>query len=325
MQTPKMAPPRHHLSIRCVSWPSGLKSYVRMASLSKVVRSVSIWGFVTSVVCVGQVTAASGSLGQVTASPEARCRDILQQALQDKNPDTRKQAVVALSLAGGQVVSSLRAMLQDGDVQVRLATVASLAEVKSPRAVAALHAALDDEIPEVSFAAAKALVAMHDRAGREAMLAMLEGDAKTSSGVFTKEKREALRMVHTPRTLLLFAVQKGIGFAPVPYLGLGVGSMQQLLSDPEVSGRATAALMLAHERDRATLDALRGALTDKDWSVRAAAVHALALRGDARMKNDLLPLLDDDHQAVRLRAAAAYLRVTGPQAAPSSAHTQGDR
>jgi HEAT repeat protein len=101
--------------------------------------------------------------------------------------------------------------------------------------------------------------------------------------------------------------------------------MQQLLSDPEVSGRATAALMLAHERDRATLDALRGALTDKDWSVRAAAVHALALRGDARMKNDLLPLLDDDHQAVRLRAAAAYLRVTGPQAAPSSAHTQGDR
>jgi HEAT repeat protein len=281
-----------------------------------------MWGLVTSVVCVGQLTAAPRSLGQGTASSEAQCREILQQALQDKNPDTRKQAVVALSLAGGQFLSSLRGMLQDSDVQVRLAAVASLAEVKSPRAVAALRVALDDEVPEVSFAAAKALVALHDRAGKEAMLAMLEGDAKTSSGVFTKQKRDALRMVHTPKTLLLFAVQKGIGFAPVPYLGLGVGSMQQLLSDPEVSGRATAALMLAHERDQATLDALREALTDKDWSVRAAAVHALALRGDARMKNDLLPLLADDHQAVRLRAAAAYLRVTGPQPASSSGQPQ---
>jgi HEAT repeat protein len=282
-----------------------------IACRSGVSWSAPLW-LVVSVVCVAQVT----------AEPRSRCRDILQQALQDKNPDTRKQAVVALSLAGGQYLSSLRTMLQDSDVQVRLAAVGSLAEVKSPRAVAALRVALDDEVPEVSFAAAKALVASHDLVGKEVMLAMLEGEAKTSSGVFTKQKRDALRMVHTPKTLLLFAVKRGIGFAPVPYLGLGVGSMQQLLSDPEVSGRATAALMLAHERDQATLDALREALTDKDWSVRAAAVHALALRGDPRMKNDLLPLLDDEHQAVRLRAAAAYLRVTGPQPASTSGQAQ---
>lgn len=85
--------------------------------------------------------------------------------------------------------------------------------------------------------------------------------------------------------------------------------MQQLLSDPGVSGRATVALMLAHDKDPATLDALRVALTDKDWSVRAAAVQALALRKDPRMSTDVVPLLDDENQAVRLRAAAGYLGV----------------
>jgi HEAT repeat protein len=269
-------------------------------------RSALIWGLVVSNVCIGQVTAA--------AEAEAQCREILQQSLEDKNPDTRKHAVVALSLAGAQFLSPLKAMLRDSDVDVRLAAVASVAEVKSPQTVAALRDTLRDEAPEVSFAAAKALWGLHDAAGRHALLAVLEGETKTSSGFLTKQKRDALRMVHTPRTLLLFAMQRGIGFAPVPYLGLGVASMQELLSDPGVSGRAAAALMLAHERDRATLEALRHALNDTDWSVRAAAVQALALRRDPRLKTELVPLLDDDNQAVRLRAAAAYVRVTATRA-----------
>jgi HEAT repeat protein len=293
----------------------GYGVHAMMAGRWMIGRNAPVWGLVLSVVCVGRVTAAV----------ETQCRVILQQALQDKNPDTRKQAVVALSLVGAQFLSPLKGMLQDNDLEVRLAAVASLAEVKSPQAVAALRVALDDEAPEVSFAAAKALWGLHDTAGREALLAVLEGDTKTASGPFTKQKREALRMVHTPRSLFLFAMHQGIGFAPVPYLGLGVASMQQLLSDPGISGRATAALMLAHDKDPATLDALRAALTDKDWSVRAAAVHAIVLGRDPRTKADLVPLLDDENQAVRLRAAAGYLRVTGSQAGtrPDSGVTKG--
>jgi HEAT repeat protein len=92
---------------------------------------------------------------------------------------------------------------------------------------------------------------------------------------------------------------------------LGVASMQALLTDTAVSGRAAAALMLATEKDQATLEALRDALSDADWSVRAAAVHSLALRRDPRLRTDLAPLLDDQNEAVRLRAAAAYLRLAG--------------
>jgi hypothetical protein len=42
-------------------------------------------------------------------------------------------------------------------------------------------------------------------------------------------------------------------------------------------------------------------------------VHALALRRDPRLKTALEPLIVDENQAVRLRAAAAYLRVTTRQ------------
>jgi HEAT repeat protein len=262
-----------------------------------------MWALIVSACCVGRVTAAT----------EAQCREILQQALEDKNPDTRKQAVVALSLLGAPFLVPLKAMLHDEDVDVRLAAVASLAEVKSSQAKAALRDALNDDVPEVSFAAAKALWIEHDVAGKQALLAILEGENQTSSGFLSKQKREALRMVHTPRTLLVFALHQGIGFAPVPYLGLGVTSMQALLSDPSISGRATAALMLANERDHATLAALRDALHDKDWSVRAAAVQALALRRDPRLPAELAPLLDDDNQAVRLRAAAGFLRAKARQ------------
>jgi HEAT repeat protein len=271
-----------------------------MRASERLVRSIPMWVFVVSVVCVGRVTAAT----------DVQCREILQHALEDKNPDTRKQAVVALSLVGAQFLSPLKGMLQDNDVDVRLAAIASLAELKNEQARAALRDALNDEVPEVSFAAAKALWGQHDAAGKQALLAVLEGENKTSSGFLSKQKRDALRMVHTPRTLFLFALNRGIGFAPVPYLGLGVASMQELLSDPGVSGRATAALMLAKEKDQATLEALRDALTDKDWSVRAAAVHALALRRDPRLRTELAPLLDDENQAVRLRAAAGILRAT---------------
>ena len=69
------------------------------------------------------------------------------------------------------------------------------------------------------------------------------------------------------------------------------------------------ALLLGKEKDPETLSALREALSDKDWSVRAAAVHLLALRNDPAVERALTPLLEDKNQAVRLRAAAATLRL----------------
>jgi HEAT repeat protein len=121
-------------------------------------------------------------------------------------------------------------------------------------------------------------------------------------------------MMHTPRTTFLFAVQQGVGFVPVPGLSGGVASMQAILASSAVPGRASAALMLGADRDPATIDALRDALTDSDSSVRAAAVHSMSLRNDPALKKELEPLLADDKEPVRLRAAAGYLRLSAIEA-----------
>jgi HEAT repeat protein len=240
-----------------------------------------------------------------------QCRDLLQKGLDSKNPDTRKSAVVALSLAANDnpLLDQLTHMLDDRDVQVRIAVITSLGEIQTKAATAALENALHDGVPEVSFAAAKALYNRGSADGKAALLAVLAKETKTSSGFFTSEMRDALRMMHTPRATFLYAVKQGLGFVPLPGFGEGVASMQALLSDPGVSGRATAALMLGKEKDQGTIDGLKDAAFDKDWHVRAAAVHSLALQNNPELKPELETLTLDDKEEVRLRAAAGWLRL----------------
>jgi HEAT repeat protein len=247
----------------------------------------------------------------LVASHQDQARSLLEDSLKDKNPDTRKHAVQALGLVSVRepYLSELEAMLNDKDVEVRLATITSLVDLKNERTVPALRKALDSDVPEVSFAAAKALWTLNEALGREALISVLSGDMKTSSGFITKQKRDALRMLHTPKTMFMFAIQQGANFAPIPGLGAGVSSVQGILSDPSVSGRAATALLLSLDGDPDVLRALQDALADKDWSVRAAAVHALALRNDPALETDLVPLFEDKKEAVRVRAAAGYLRL----------------
>ena len=256
---------------------------------------------------------------QPAAAPQLSRHDqsaaMLSDALKDKNPDTRKAAVQAMSLVclKEPYLSQVKSMLEDKDVEVRLATITSLVDLKNKSTVGTLETALDDEVPEVSFTAAKALWLLHDPAGEQELLAVLEGDSKASSNFISKQKRDTLRMFHTPRVLFLFAVRQGMGFVPLPGFGEGVGSMQALLTDPGISGRATAALLLGKDKSAAVLDALKDGLLDKDWSVRAAAVHSLSLRDDPALKETLEPLLDDEKEPVRLRAAAGFLRLSAIQ------------
>ena len=236
---------------------------------------------------------------------------ILDKALKDHNPDTRKEALIALSLAGtGEpYISWIIAMKDDKDVEVRVAMVSSLADLKSPRSTAALRDALQDEVPEVSFAAAKALWSMGDPAGKEALLAVMDFESKTKSGYLTRQKRDAMRLMHTPKPMFVAMLKGGVGLVPVPGLGAGASSLIGLITDPSISGRASAALLLGKDKDPKTLAALKDGLTDKDWSVRAASVHSLALRNDPKLLKDIEPLLADKKENVRLRAAAAYLRL----------------
>jgi HEAT repeat protein len=240
-----------------------------------------------------------------------RAKSLLDRSLRHGNPDRRMRAVQALGQLHSQepFVWRLESMLNDKDVQVRLATIKSLADMKSPRTVPALKKALGDRVPEVRFAAAKALFALNDPAGREALVSVLNNQTKTSSGFIAQQVRDGLRLMHTPKPLFVMAMQQGIGFAPVPGLDATVMAVTGILTDNGVSARAATALLLSADADPLVLAALRRALADRDWSVRAAAVHAIALRNDPAFEADLIPLLRDKKEAVRLIATTACLRL----------------
>jgi len=262
--------------------------------------------FYTLAICAS--AAAAVAAAAVSAD---QCHDMLLQALGSKNPDTRKAAVVALSLAATdtELLNELAGMLDDKDVEVRVAAVTSISENKSKAATTQLRKALRDPVPEVSFAAAKALYSRGDPEGRDALLSVLSGETKPTSGFISSQMRTAMRMMHTPRTTFFYALRQGLGFVPLPGFGEGVASMQALLSDSATSGRASTALLLGKDRDAATVEALKDALYDKDWHVRAAAVHAAALQNNLAFKADLGRVTLDDKEEVRLRAAAGWLRL----------------
>lgn len=244
-------------------------------------------------------------------SPLDKARTQLHEALEDSNPDTRKQAVQALGLIGPRqpYLGQLIDMATDKDVEVRIAAISSMVDIKAPEVIAPLRKALEDDVPEVSFSAAKALWVLNDPAGREALLLVLEGESKTSSGYLSEKTRQSLRLFRTPKKLMMFILRKGVGTAGVPGLGRGVSSMEGMLIDGELSSRAGTALLLSSDDDPRVLAAFREGLTDKVWSVRAASAHAIAMQNNTSLQSDLVPLLDDKKEAVRVRASAAYIRL----------------
>lgn len=246
--------------------------------------------------------------------PAEIARNMLAEAIQDKNPDIRKHAAEAMSLmsANDKVFHDLETMLDDHDVLVRIAVVTTLGGFKDKKAVPLLTKALHDDTPEVDFAAAKALFQIHVPAGKDFLLAVASGQSKATSSYFTKQERDATRLLHTPAKLFTTAAVGVVGFVPVPGIGLGVSSAQGILTDNDSSARAAALLLLGHETDATTAEAVHDALSDKEWSVRAAAVHVIATHPYRAYREDLIPLLDDKKDAVRLRAAAAYLVLENP-------------
>ena len=240
-----------------------------------------------------------------------RCRSMLTDDSHDRNPDRRKGAAEALSLVGvrDNALEFLAPLLDDKDVAVRIAVVVTLGDFNDNRTLPLLKKALQDHVPEVNFAAAKVLYQLHDPDGTQFLLAVVSGESKASSSYITKEKRIAFHMLHTPTKLFTYIGIQAAGFAPVPGLGIGISSAQGILSDPESTARAASLLLIGSSHDPTLADAVGSALADNEWSVRAAAVHLVAMHPFPQFREKLVPMLDDSKGAVRDRAAAAYIRL----------------
>ncbi len=91
------------------------------------------------------------------------------------------------------------------------------------------------------------------------------------------------------------------------------------MKDKTAGVRALSAQLLGSSTGPAAREELRSALSDKSWVVRARAAEALGHNGTRQDVENLLPLLDDGHAAVKYKSAAAIVRLASPrtpQAAP---------
>jgi HEAT repeat protein len=104
-------------------------------------------------------------------------------------------------------------------------------------------------------------------------------------------------------------LETGIGF--MPFGGEAYEVYKRVRKDDVTPVRVAAAKELIADRDPKVDAALTKACSDRNWSVRAAAVFAIAKRGNPSLLNVITLLMEDKSQTVRYEAAAAVLRLTG--------------
>lgn len=245
------------------------------------------------------------------ATPVDDARQVLTAAAHNKEGDQRREAALALSLVPAKDPASalLDQLVSDRDYLVRIAAVDTLGELNDKKRLSLVKSALSDEVPEVAFAAAKALFNLKDPQGSDALLSIYEGETKGRSNFFQKEIRDSLRRLKTPRSALFFAVQSGVGFVPVPGVGAGYNALTSILFDSEFSARAVSLVTVCTTKNKTCSEMLRTSFDDDDWTVRAAAIHIVATGNYHWLKPKVANLIADKKAKVRLRAAAAYLRI----------------
>ena len=252
-------------------------------------------------------------------TPTERAWRILTEGVNAKKFSDRIIALKAMADLGPNPkgVRLLGALLKDRDPDLRAQAATTLGAMKSRVALPALRVALNDEAPQVSFAAAKSLWQLGDNAGRRVLLDVLQGDKGTKDGFVASHKREAKHELEDKKALVAMGAEKGAGeFLPGP-LGMGVGLAKQQFSGTDPA-RADCADLLSRRPDKTTMLALRAALMDRDWSVRTAAAVALGKLARPGTQQWLEYALDDGKAAVRDAAAVGILRMSAGRTGPST-------
>jgi len=245
-------------------------------------------------------------------TPDEVAWRILEHGVHEGNPIKRRQAILAMSLVRPTVrpVALISDALQDKEASVREAACATLGEINARTSIPKLQIAVADPVPEVTFAAAKALYAMGDQTGVNILTEVLLGEQSDASGFVSGSIRSMRLKLHDPKALLMLGVNEGAGLAG-PF-GMGLPLAEGLLKDNQASGKTVAALLLATDRSPRSLDALKRSLEDKNWTVRTAAARAIAKRDATALYDNVAMLLDDKRDEAAYSAAAAVIRLRQP-------------
>jgi HEAT repeat protein len=238
--------------------------------------------------------------------------ETLRELSESGNIQHRKYAAAGYALLAsrsGRALKLITGTLEsDNDLEMRTFAAAALGQEKCRIAIPALKKALNDRATSVSFAAAKALLDMHDHTGAVVFREVLLRERKDSTGMISGYLEDAKHKMHDPKQLAILGMNQAVGsfFGPA---GMVLSLAEQNMKDKGAPGRALAAAALSTDRSTAARKALESALQDPSPLVRGAACRSLAVLGYPSSIPFIEPLLDDKGDAARAMAAAAYIRL----------------
>jgi HEAT repeat protein len=239
--------------------------------------------------------------------PQEKAWRILREGLRDANADRRAKAVRALGLLTGNTEAEKAAALalKDEKPNVRVAAAMALGSMQAENAKGNLEEALGDSEPSVVLAAANSLLLLHDEVGYDTYYEVLTGEKRASKGLI----KEQLDTLKDKKKMAEMGFEEGIGF--IPFAGIGYEIFKTVTKNDSSPLRAAAAKQLAHDPEPDAAGALVKATSDKNLAVRAAALEAIALRGDRSLIPKISAALDDDKDLVRFTAAASVAHLSG--------------
>lgn len=240
-------------------------------------------------------------------SPRHKAWDMLQTAIASKRTEDRTNGVRALGITRGDARARKLAedSLADPKPEVRVAAATALGQMRASESIPVLqHALMDKNIPVV-MAAAHSLRELKDEESAYAVYYdLLTGGRKSNDGLIAQQ----IETLKNPRELAKIGFSEGIGY--VPFAGIGWDAWRTMHKRNPNPARAVAATFLAQDPDPASGKALARATNDKDWIVRAAAIEAIAQRGDPSLLPKVEMRFKDRNEKVRFSAAAAVIRLS---------------
>jgi HEAT repeat protein len=253
--------------------------------------------------CLGSVAQESPDI----ESPTHKAWDLLLTAVLSKQTSERANGTRALGILRDTKRARELAEngLKDRDPGVRKAAATALGQMRATQSIPKLEDALYDKKIAVVMAAAQSLRELkEDKVAYEVYYELLMGERKSGDGVIARQ----IETLKNPKELAKIGVAEGIGY--IPFAGIGWEAYKTMHKKDPNPARAVAATLLAHDPDPASGKALVRATNDKDWIVRAAAVEAIAQRGDASLLPQVVDKFTDKNAKVRYSAAAAAIRLS---------------
>ena len=247
--------------------------------------------------------------------PKGTAWEILEAGTKADKLSDRAIAIRVLGLMTKNVHAEkiAEAALNDQKPEIRAAGATALGEMQAQSSIPKLQEAVSDDDLSVALAAAHALDLMHDSSAFQLYYEILTGERKTSKGLIA----EQTKTLKDPKKLAMLGFEEGIGF--VPFAGIGWEAYRRINSSKSDSAplRTAAAKVLARDPDPATARALADATKDnKNWLVRAAALEAIARRGDPSLLKTAELAMSDEEAAVKYTAAATVLHLIDVQETP---------